>query len=167
MHSEWEYVYETPWNATRLDDLNCAIDRPNGDWRGLSIFNHFVNTRVDQINSDIVYAVPSRIESRRANTLGNLRKHMETCPDDRPKPLNVVSVDFYTETNDGDDIFEFVAEINGVVDQYHSDLANNGRRTNRVFPLLDQFVISSSVRYIPFLMPLVPALVPLLLRLNR
>jgi hypothetical protein len=94
----WAHAYETPYQATTVDEFSCAPNR--GDPANpLFIFNHFLTD---------TFAQPDQASTVNANPF--LLDRARACMDADGSLANFVTVDFYDEG----DLFDAVRALNGL-----------------------------------------------------
>nr|CAG8493953.1 5986_t:CDS:2 [Entrophospora candida] len=119
--SEYDYVFETPFENTALDGWVCTVDRPKDQVRPMYVLNHFLSGTLT-ING-IKTSLPQPNSANITNGK-NLETHAKNCQQTFKDIPNYVAVDFYEEQSDGVNVFSVVAGINNV--QYTPKQIGNG-----------------------------------------
>ncbi|KAF9921015.1 hypothetical protein FBU30_008986 [Linnemannia zychae] len=105
--SEYDFIFETPWQIAKGAEWPCTVDRPKGQERGMYVLNHFVSGLLT-IGSE-TYDVPQSGLAPQTNG-PDLATHANKCTQTFNKLPSFVAVDFYQQGS----LLSIVAQLNGV-----------------------------------------------------
>ncbi|KAG0325147.1 hypothetical protein BG004_003289, partial [Podila humilis] len=106
--SEYDFVFETPYNIVKGSPYPCTIDRPKDQKKQMYVLNHFVSGQFT-LGANTVN-VPQPVIANVTNGAAELAGHVTNCQKIFKQPPNFIAVDFYEKGN----LFEVVAQANGV-----------------------------------------------------
>ncbi|CAI2189101.1 12877_t:CDS:2 [Funneliformis geosporum] len=110
--SEFEYVFETPFENENQNGFKCTVDRPKGKEQPLYVLNHFLYNNLIPMDNQIQLPQPGLANITNSASLAD---HAKQCQQTFNKIPNFIAVDFYDKgSNDGQNVFSIVAELNNV-----------------------------------------------------
>lgn len=109
--SEYDLVFETPFDNTLPNGWVCTIDRPKDQVRPMYVLNHFLSGSLTL--NGVQTSLPQPNSANITNGK-NLEDHAKNCQQTFKKIPNYVAVDFYEEQSDGVNVFSVVAGLNNV-----------------------------------------------------
>ncbi|KAF9092836.1 hypothetical protein BGX27_001717 [Mortierella sp. AM989] len=105
--SEYDYVFETPYQIKRGAEYLCTVDRPKDERKQMYVLNHFVSESFTASGQTIDIPQPGAA----ATTNGpELVTHVNTCLSTFSQNPTFITVDFYEKGT----ILETTAQLNGV-----------------------------------------------------
>lgn len=128
--SEWDYVFETPYDNHNETDFSCTIDRPaepSNPVEAMYVMNHFLYGTLTLGSTAI--EVPQKGTSNITNSDTSLLKQATTCTQTFGRQPNFLEVDFYNKGN----ALAIAAKLNNVTytaaelqcDVYENDRAKS------------------------------------------
>ncbi|CAI2188457.1 17399_t:CDS:2 [Funneliformis geosporum] len=114
--TEFEYVFETPFENTNPNAWQCTIDRPKGIQLPLYVLNHFLySSLLPPFSSGGEQIELPQPGLANVTNSASLAGHAQQCQQTFNRIPNFVAVDFYDQGgNDGQNVFSIVAELNRV-----------------------------------------------------
>jgi len=118
--SEYNLVFETPFQNSDLNRWMCTFDRPK-EQRPMYVLNHFLSGSGS--GGVIQVSLPQPDKANISNGI-NLENHAKQCQQTFKTIPNFVAVDFYEEGSDNINVFSVVSGLNNV--QYTPKQIGNG-----------------------------------------
>ncbi|CAG8662674.1 13480_t:CDS:2 [Funneliformis mosseae] len=124
--SEFDYVFETPFENEDPNGWQCTIDRPKGKEQPLYVLNHFLYNNFLPSDNQIQLPQPGLANVTNSASLAD---HAKKCQQTFNKIPNFIAVDFYDKGgNDGQNVFSIAADLNSV--KYNQTPLGDGTTNN-------------------------------------
>ncbi|KAG9286778.1 hypothetical protein G9A89_012328 [Geosiphon pyriformis] len=113
--SEYDYVFETPFENFDANGFKCTVDRPKDQPRSMYVLNHFLYGKLPAAlnNNGQPIDIPQSGSASQTNSQ-NLQNHADNCKSTFGKIANFVAIDFYDKGENNVNALSVVANLNGV-----------------------------------------------------
>ncbi|GBC01648.1 hypothetical protein RclHR1_04280005 [Rhizophagus clarus] len=107
---EYNYVFETPFDNENINGFICTVDRPKNQERPMYVLNHFLYGKF-ALSSSIDIPQPDQANTTNAASLAD---HAKRCDQTFNRIPNFITVDFYDQGSNGQNVLSVTANLNGV-----------------------------------------------------